>query len=69
MEEETKIIDWEQDFLYTTEYCQQLREQSLSVLGCHIYVCIVLRGHWCNTIVLNVHSPSQEESDDAKQFL
>jgi len=32
VEEETKIISWEQDFLYTTEYCQQLREQSLLVL-------------------------------------
>ena len=27
--------------------------------------CIVLRGHWCN-IVLYVHKPSQEKSDDSK---
>jgi len=27
---------------------------------------IVLRGHWCNIIVLNVHAPHQEESDDSK---
>jgi len=26
MEKETKIINWEQGFLYTTEYYQQLRE-------------------------------------------
>ena len=26
MKEETKIINWEQDFLYTTEQYQQLRE-------------------------------------------
>jgi hypothetical protein len=26
MEKETKIINWEQDFLYTTESYQQLRE-------------------------------------------
>jgi len=26
MEKEMKIISWEQDFLYTREYCQQLRE-------------------------------------------
>ena len=29
---------------------------------------IVLRGCWCN-IVLNVHAPSEEKSDDSKEFL
>jgi len=27
---------------------------------------IVLRGRWCNIIVLNVHTLSQEKSDDSK---
>jgi len=27
---------------------------------------IVLRGRWCNIIILNVHAPSEEKSDDAK---
>jgi hypothetical protein len=27
---------------------------------------IVLRGRWCNVIVLNVHAPSKEKSDDPK---
>ena len=27
---------------------------------------IVLRGRWCNIIVLNVHAPSEENSDDSK---
>jgi hypothetical protein len=27
---------------------------------------IVLRGQWSNTIVLNVHAPSEEKSDDTK---
>jgi exonuclease III len=27
---------------------------------------IVLRGHWCNIIVSNVHVPSEEKSDDSK---
>ena len=27
---------------------------------------IVLRGRWCNIIVLNVHAPSREKSDDSK---
>jgi hypothetical protein len=28
---------------------------------------IVLRGHWCNIIFLNVHAPSEEKSDDSKK--
>ena len=27
---------------------------------------IVLRGHWCNIIVLNVHAPREDKSDDSK---
>ena len=27
---------------------------------------LVLRGPWCNIIVLNVHTPSEEKSDDTK---
>ena len=26
----------------------------------------VLRGRWCNIIILNVHAPSEEKSDDSK---
>jgi hypothetical protein len=33
MEREAKIISWEQDFLYTTEKYQQLREKCLLVIG------------------------------------
>jgi len=29
--------------------------------------CIVLRGHWCNIIVLNVRAPSEEKSDGLKR--
>ena len=28
--------------------------------------CIVLRGCWCNIIVLNVHVPNEEKTDDSK---
>jgi hypothetical protein len=35
MEEETKIINGEQDCLYTTEYYQQLRQNNLFMIGCH----------------------------------
>jgi len=27
---------------------------------------INLRSRWCNVIILNVHSPSEEKSDDLK---
>ena len=27
---------------------------------------IVLRGRWCNIIVLNVYAPSEEKSDSSK---
>jgi hypothetical protein len=36
MEREAKIFGWEQDFLYTTEKYQQLREKCLLVIRCHI---------------------------------
>jgi len=28
----------------------------------------VLRGCWCNIIVLNVHEPSEEKCDDSKDI-
>jgi len=28
--------------------------------------CTVLRGHWCNIIVLKVHVPSEEKTYDSK---
>jgi len=36
----------------------------LLAIGCHI----VLRGCWCNSIVLNVHAPSEEKSDELKDI-
>jgi len=33
------------------------------------YTCIVLRGRWCNIIVLNVHASSEEKSDDLKDSI
>ena len=38
---------------------------NLLAIGCHI-TRIILRGRWCNIIVLNVHEPSEEKSDDSK---
>jgi hypothetical protein len=36
---------------------------------CDSSSCIVLRGHWCNIIVMNVHAPSEEKSGDPKEYL
>jgi hypothetical protein len=30
---------------------------------------IVLRGCWCNIIVLNAHAPTEEKGDDSKDSL
>ena len=30
---------------------------------------LVLRGGWCNVIVLNVHATSEKKSYDSRQFL
>jgi len=62
MEKEMKIIHWEQDFFHTTEYYQH----KTAVFVGDMVLYIVLRGRWCNIIILNVHSPSEEKSDDSK---
>jgi hypothetical protein len=28
--------------------------------------CIILRGRWCHIIVLNVHAPTEDKTDDVK---
>jgi hypothetical protein len=28
--------------------------------------CIILRGRWCHVIVLNVHVPTEDKTDDVK---
>jgi hypothetical protein len=35
------------------------------VIGCHTSY-IKLRGCWCHIIVLNVHAPTEDKSDDVK---
>jgi hypothetical protein len=64
MEKEPKIINWEQDCLYTTEYYQQLKKVE-SVSDRLLY--IVLRGRWCNIIVLDAHAPTKKKSDEELQ--
>ena len=39
-----------------------LKGHSLLVMRCHI----ILTGHWCDTVVLNVHSSADTTNSDAK---
>ena len=58
---EAKIINCEQDFLYTAQCYKLLREQSLLAIG---FIIWFLRSRWCNVIVLNVHALNAEKHDD-----
>jgi hypothetical protein len=40
----------------------QLRGLSLLVIGCQI----ILRDSWCHIIVLNIHAPTEDKTDDVK---
>ena len=62
MEEEKKIINWEQG---SCTPHNNIGSYESSVFSDRMS-CIVLRGRWCNIIVLNAHTPSQEKSDDSK---
>jgi hypothetical protein len=56
MEKETKVINWEQDFLYTTavKRVELVSERMLY---------IVLRGRWCNITVSNVNALREVKSE------
>jgi hypothetical protein len=56
-----KIYIWKQDILYTTEYYQQSRQQSVTDRTS----CIVFRCSWCDS-VMKVHAAADYESDDSK---
>ena len=58
-----KIINWEQDFFV---YCGIISAVQKVEFVSERVSYIVLRGCWCNIIVLNVHAPSEEKSDDSK---
>jgi hypothetical protein len=55
-----KIINWEQVFLYTRSAIKRVEFVSDRMSY------IVLRGCWCNIIVLNAHTPTEEKGDDSK---
>jgi len=61
MEKEKKIMNWEEDFIQHTIVSAVMRVEFVSNRMSYI----VLRGRWCNVIVVNVHAPSEEKSDDS----
>ena len=58
-------MNWEQNFLNTTE---QLSAAKRAELVSDRMSYIVLRGPWCN-IVLNVCAPNEEKSDDLEDSI
>jgi hypothetical protein len=62
MEKETKIISWKQVlFVHHRTVSIIKRVQCIS----DRMSCIVLRVSWCHIIVLRVHTPNEEKSDDS----
>ena len=59
---ETKIINWEQDFF--VNHRSVLAVKTVDFVSGRVSY-LVLRGCWCNSIVLNVNAPS-EKTDDSK---
>ena len=60
-EEETQIINWEQDCLYTTDYFKQLKRVEF-LSDRLLYIALI--GRWCNIIVLSAHAPTEKRSDE-----
>ena len=63
MEKETKIINWEQDFFVHHRIISAFKggdfvSDRMSYIG--------LGGRWCNIVVLNMHAPREQKSDDSK---
>ena len=54
-----KIINWEQVFMYTVAV------KRVEFFGDRLSY-IVLRGRWLHIIVVNVHAPSEEKSEELK---
>jgi hypothetical protein len=63
MENEKKVIKWEQDFC-TLERTVSAIKRVEFISDRMTY--IMLRGCWCNIIVLNAHAPTEEKCDDSK---
>jgi len=58
---ERKIIKWEKDFFVHHRLVSAVTR--IELVSDRVSY-IVLRVRWCSIIVLNVHAPSEEKSDD-----
>ena len=58
-----KIISWEQGFFVHHRIVSAVK--TVEFVSDRVSY-IVLRGRWCNSIVLNVHAPSEDKCDDPK---
>ena len=63
MEKEMKIINWEEDFFVHNRTVSAVKRGEF-VSNRVSYM--ILRVCWCNIIVLNVHTPREEKSDDSE---
>jgi hypothetical protein len=61
MEKEMKVINWEQDCLYTTDYFKQLKRVEF-LSDRLLYIALI--GRWCNIIVLSAHAATEKTSDE-----
>ena len=66
MEREMKITSWEQDFFVHQRIASAVKR--VEFVSDRVS-CIVMRGRWCNIIVVNVHAPSEVKIDESKDRL
>ena len=60
MEKETKNINWERVIFVHDRIVSAVKRVDRKSF-------IVLKDHWCHIIVVNVHAPSEEKSDDSEE--
>jgi hypothetical protein len=63
MGNEMKIISWEQGLFVHHRIVSAVKRVEFDRDRVSY---IVLRGRWCNIIVLNVHAPSEDKSNDSE---
>jgi hypothetical protein len=59
MEKETEVLNWKQDFFVHHRILSAVKRVGLVS---ERMLCIVLRGHWCNITVSNVHALHEVKS-------
>jgi hypothetical protein len=54
-------MNWVQVFLYIREIISAVKRVQFVN---HRMLYIILRGRWCHIIVLNVHAPTEDQTED-----